>query len=121
MTMAYEKALEGRGFIADCDLSDYQYYAMKLNSDEEVILASDSGDRAVGVLQDAPSEAGRPCLLAVSGVTKAVAGETIVAGAAIEVGAGGKFVNLTSGPIAGIAYTGGDEDEQFSLEFITGE
>jgi hypothetical protein len=122
MTMAYEKDLKCRGFIADTDLSDYQYCAMKMNTDEEIILASDANDRALGVLQDAPSAAGRPCLVATGGVTKAKAGAAINAGAAVEVGAGGKFVTLTTGPIAGIAYTAaGDADELFSLEFFTGE
>ena len=122
MTMAYEKDLVCRGFIADTDLSDYQYCAVEMNSDEEIILASDANDRAIGVLQDAPSEAGRPCLVAVRGVTKAKAAAAIDAGAAVEVGAGGKFQTLTTGPIAGIAYTAaGAEDELFSLEFFTGE
>jgi len=123
MTNAYEKDLKCRGFLSDAnvDLNDYQYYAVKLNSSEEIILASDASDRAYGVLQDAPT-AGRPCLVAVGGITKAIGGEAIDAGAAVEVGAGGKFITLTSGPIAGIAVTGcGADGEQFSLEFITGE
>jgi hypothetical protein len=122
MDMAYEKDLKCRGFVADTDLSSYQYRAVKLDSDGEIILASDANDRAVGVLQDAPSAAGRGCLVAVGGVTKAIAGAAITAGSAVEVGTGGKFVTLTTGPIAGIAYTSaGDVDEQFSMEFITGE
>ena len=122
MTMAYEKDLKCRSFLADTDLSDYQYHAVELNSDEEIILASDANDRAIGVLQDSPSAAGRPCLVAVGGVTKAVGAAVIAAGAAVEVAAGGKFQTLTTGPIAGIAYTAcGADDEQFSLEFFTGE
>ena len=120
--MAYEKQLICRGFEADCDLSDYQYCPVKLNSDGEVILASTVTDRAIGVLQDAPSAAGRPCRVAVGGVTKAKGADAIAAGAAVEVSADGKFQTLTSGPIAGIAYTAcGAEDELFSLEFFTGE
>ena len=119
---AYELNKESGSYVADCDLSDNQYYAVKMNSTEEIILASDANDRMFGVLQDAPAAAGRTCEVATGGTVKAIGGAAIDSGAVVEVGAGGKFVTLTSGPIAGQAATacGGDE-EQFALKIIIGE
>jgi len=120
---AYELNKKGKSYVADCDLSDYQYHAVKMNSTEEIILASDANDRMLGVLQDAPAAAGRTCEVAGTGSTsKAIGGAAIDAGAAVEVGTGGKFVTLTTGPIAGIAVTAcGADGEQFSLDIIIGE
>ena len=119
---AYELNKKSGSFVSDCDLSSYQYYAVEMNSTEEIILASDANDRMLGVLQDAPAAAGRTCEVALEGISKAIGGAAIDAGAAVEVGAGGKFVTLTTGPIAGIAVTacGGDE-QQFALDIIIGE
>jgi hypothetical protein len=122
MTMAYEADKKSRGYSAGGDLSTKQYYAVKMNASEEIILASDANDRALGVLQDAPAAQGRTCEVAYGGISKAVGGAVIVAGVAVEVGAGGKFVTLTTGPIAGIAITGcGADEEQFSIDIIRGE
>ena len=116
-TQAYEADLVCQGFVSDADLSDYQYYAVKMNSTEEIILASDAGDMLLGVLQDAPSAAGRTCRVALDGITKAIGGAAITAGANIQVGAGGKFVTQTTGKLAGIAVTAcGADEEQFSFK-----
>ena len=119
---AYELNKKSKSYVSDCDLSTKQYYAVKMNATEEIVLASTAGETMLGVLQDAPAAAGRTCEVALEGISKAVGGASIDAGAAVEVGAGGKFVTLTTGPIAGIAVTacGGDE-QQFSLDIIIGE
>jgi hypothetical protein len=122
MSSAYELGLRSASFIADCDLSLDQYKAVKMSTSETIILASDANDRALGVLQDTPAAAGRGCLVALGGITKAIGGAAINAGAAVEVGAGGKFVTLTTGPIAGIAVSAcGGINQQFSLDFFSGE
>lgn len=122
MSFAYELGLKTATFIADCDLSAYQYHAVKMNTDEEVVLASDVTDRPLGVLQDTPAAAGRGALVAIGGITKAIGAGVIAAGAAVEVASGGKFQTLTNGPIAGNAVTAcGADDEQFALLFYTGE
>lgn len=119
MTMAYEADLVNQAFVADTDLEDYQYYPVEMNSDEEIILASDAGDFILGVLQNNPDEAGKTCLVAVEGITKAVGGAVIAAGAMVQVGAGGKFVTQTTGVSAGMAMTPcGAEDELFSLKIM---
>jgi len=119
MSMAYEADLVNQAFIADTDLEDYQYYPVEMNSDEEIILASDAGDFMLGVLQNAPDTAGYTCLVAVDGITKAVGGAVIAAGAMVQVGAGGKFVTQTTGVSAGMAMTPcGADEELFSLKIM---
>jgi len=119
MTHAYEADLVSQAFEADTDLEDYQYYPMKMNSDEEMVLASDAGDFMLGVLQNAPAAAGRTALVAVEGITKAVGGAVIAAGAMVQIGAGGKFVTQTTGVAAGMAVTGcGADGELFSLKIM---
>jgi len=122
MSHAYELNKVSASFTSDTDLSTKQYYAVKMNATEEIVLASDANDRMIGVLQDAPAAAGRTCEVAVGGITKAIGGAVIATNAAVEVGAGGKFVTLTTGPIAGIAVTAcGADEEQFSLLIVNGE
>ena len=119
MSMAYEADLVKQAFVADCDLEDYQYYPVELNSDEEVILASDAGDFMLGVLQNAPSAAGRTARVALEGITKAVGGAAITAGAMVQIESGGKFVTQTTGVAAGMAMTScGADAEKFSLKIM---
>jgi len=119
MSMAYEADLVNQAFAADSDLSDYQYYPVELNSDEEVILASDAGDFMLGVLQDAPETAGINCTVALDGITKAYGGAAITAGAMVQVGAGGLFVTQTTGVSAGMALTDcGASGELFSMKIM---
>jgi hypothetical protein len=119
MSNAYELGLQKMTGIANEDLSSYQYYAIKMNTSEKIILASDAGDEMLGVLQDEPAAADRACEIAFGGITKAVGGEAIEEGAKVGVGAGGKFVTYTTGGVAGYAVTpcGGD-GQQFSLLIV---
>jgi len=119
MTMAYEADLVNQAFAVDSDLSDYQYYPVELNSDEEVILASDAGDFILGVLQDAPDTAGINCTVALEGITKAKGGAVITAGAMVQVDSGGLFVTQNTGVSAGMAMTDcGASGELFSLKIM---
>lgn len=119
MSMAYEADLRCQAFEADTDLSDYQYYPVELNSDEEAILASDAGDFMLGVLQNAPSAAGRTCRVALDGITKAVGGAAFDAGTMVQIESGGKFVTQTTGVSAGMALTDcGASGELFSLKIM---
>jgi len=119
MSNAYEADLVNQAFVADTDLSSYQYYPVKMDSDEEAALASDAGDFMLGVLQNAPSAAGRTATVALDGITKAVGGAAITAGSKVQVGAGGKFVTQTTGVLAGQALTTcGADAELFSLKII---
>lgn len=117
MSMAYEADLVKQAFVVDCDLSDYQYCPVEMNSDEEIILASDAGDFMLGVLQDAPDTAGITCEVALEGITKAKGGAAINAGAKVQVGAGGTFVTQTTGALAGVAVNAcGGSGQLFSLK-----
>jgi len=116
MTHAYEADLVCQGFKADTDLSDYQYCAVEMNTDEEIVLASE-GDLMLGVLQNDPSAAGRTCRVALGGTTTAIGSAEIEEGANVQVTDNGKFKTYSSGAYAGIAVTpcGGD-GQQFSLD-----
>jgi len=115
MSNAYELGLKTATFIANAELEDEQYYAVKMNSSEKVILAS-TGDKMLGVLQDAPDAANRTCLVAFGGITKAIGGDAIDAGDKVEVTSAGKFVTRSTGVVVGWAVTPcGADDEQFSL------
>ena len=115
--MAYEADLVKQAFAVDSDLSDYQYCPVELNSDEEIILASDAGDFLFGVLQDAPDTAGINCTVALEGITKAKGGAVIAAGALVQVASGGLFATQSTGKMAGIAVTPcGASGELFSLK-----
>ena len=119
MSHAIEIALESFSAEAAGDLSSYQYYPVQLNSNEQVILASDAGDECVGILQDDPDTAGHACSVGFKGITKAVGGEAIDAGSKVGIGAGGKLVAYVSGGVVGYAVTacGGDE-ELFSVLLV---
>lgn len=115
MSNAYEQNLQKVTLVANADLEDYQYYGVKLNSSEKVALAS-TGDKITGILQDAPDAANRSCLVAYGGISKAIGGEAIDAGAEVQTDADGKFITKTTGTGVGIAMTAcGAEDEHFSV------
>jgi len=100
--MSYEIKDLSITLVTNAELEDEQYYAVKMNSSGKVILAS-TGERMIGVLQDTPDAANRSCEVMVDGVTKAVGGDAIDAGAAVQVNSAGKFVTLTTGTCVGIA------------------
>jgi len=119
MSHAIEIALESFSAEAAGDLSDYQYYPVQINASEQVILASDAGDECVGILQDAPDTAGHACSVGFKGVTKAVGGESIDAGAKVGIGAGGKLVTYVSGGVVGYAITScGGDGQLFSVLLV---
>ena len=116
MSKAYELGLKSASLIANADLSSYQYYGVKMNTSEKVLLAS-TGDKIVGVLQDEPAAADRVCQVAYGGISKAIGGDAINAGADVQCNASGKFITRTTGDIAGVAMTAcGGDGQQFSLK-----
>ena len=65
------------------DLSDYQYHAMKIDSNGDIDYADTSNsDVAIGILQNAPDEAGAEAEVATEGTSKYVVtgSDTIAAG-----------------------------------------
>jgi hypothetical protein len=63
---------------ANGDLSSNQYYGVKINSSGNAVVISTQGDKALGVLQNDPDTAGQAAAIMVYGVSKVVAGGTIV-------------------------------------------
>ena len=116
MSNAYELGLKNVTQIANSDLSSYQYYGVKMNTSEKVLLASD-GDKIIGVLQDEPAAANRQCLVAYGGISKAIGGAAINAGADVQCNASGKFITRVAGDIVGVAMTAcGGNGQHFSLK-----
>lgn len=92
--MANEYILGLVPFEAAADLSTKQYYAVKLDASGQIALCDTAGEKCFGVLQDKPAAADRECSVAVSGVTKAVAGAAIAIGDPVGPNAAGKFVKV---------------------------
>lgn len=118
MTHAYEADLVCQGFLTNINLEDYQYRAVLMNSDEEIVLASE-GDLMLGVLQDNPdaSSVEKTCRVALDGITMAIGSAAIEEGANVQVDDNGKFKTYSSGAYAGIAVSPcGDDGQRFSLE-----
>lgn len=78
--MALEEALKCISAEAGDDLSADQYKPVKMDADGQVTICDTLGQRMYGVLQDNPDAAGRVGSIAISGITKLVAGDTITAG-----------------------------------------
>src|SRR4051812_24809023 len=93
--MAYDNNLATISVPASADLSALQYRAMTINSSGQ-IAATGAGVRSDGILQDKPGAAGRPGCLAISGVSKAVAGAAITNGALLMATTNGKLIAATS-------------------------
>ena len=78
--MTWEKNQILVSFPAAVDLTDYQYRAVVLGSDGTVNLPqTDVTQKAVGILQNAP-DIGEEAVVAVAGVSKAVAASQLDAG-----------------------------------------
>ncbi len=99
--MGYEGNLQTvPGLTAGADLSSDQFKFGKVSSGG-VIVASVSGEPVDGVIQDAPSAAGRAVSLGYSGVSKVKAGAAIAKGARIQPNASG--LAITAAPAASAA------------------
>ena len=81
--------------VAGADLSAKQFYAVKVNSSKKLVL-SGAGEEMAGILQNNPV-ADVPCAAMVDGVSKAVTGAVVAAGAALMADANGKLITATTG------------------------
>lgn len=77
------------------DLSDKQYYAVKLNNQSRWVLASTDQD-AQGILINKPTNR-QVCKVVVDGVTKALCGGNFNPSDSLSVDANGKLVKATTG------------------------
>ncbi len=77
--MAYEETLVTQSYEAASDLSNSQYQLVKVSADDQVDLSSGSTDDIIGVNQGT-SNSGESAEVAVSGITKVAASESLSAG-----------------------------------------
>lgn len=91
---------------AGADLSAKQFHVVKVNSSAAAVAAGASDTTQVGILQNKPTS-GQVGSVRVAGVSKAAAGGSITAGAAVTSDANGKVVAATTGKqIIGFALAG---------------
>ena len=114
--MAYEIPGLMASFIAGDDLSSAQFKAVKLDSNGNIVVAG-AGDRAIGILQDKPSQ-GQVGAVMLYGVSKAVYGASVTAGQELEVDSSGALVPFSSGKIVAIALENGSAGEVHSVKIL---
>lgn len=88
--MATESNLTCITLVAAGDLSAKQFYCMKVSAADTVTTITAAGTPVIGVLQNKPSASGEAATIAISGVTKVVAGAAVAAGALVKALANGK-------------------------------
>lgn len=115
--MAWEIPIELVSITAGADLSNSQYKAVKIDANGNVVLAG-AGENAIGILQNAP-EQGKVASVMVLGESKAVYGDTVTAGANLEVDASGRLVPATSGAVVAVARESGNADEIHTVLLVT--
>lgn len=105
--MAYERvpgAFLHAGY-AGADLSAKLYYFAKQDTDEKFVLAG-AGERPFGVIKEGDI-ADRPVTVQYGGISKAICGGNIAAGASLGVDTDGKAVTYASGVRVGKALQAG--------------
>lgn len=106
---------------AAADLSAKQFLFMAIDSSGEIDIAAGQGLQVSGVLQDDPAAQGRPGALMISGVSKVISGDTIVAGNLVTTGADGRAEVAAMGDIvAGEAWSDGVDGESISVLLYNG-
>lgn len=95
MSQAFEEDLRLRSLEAAADLSAKQFYGVYVDSTGKAALCAAAGVQVYGVLQNVPT-AGKQASVAVSGITRAIAGGVIAPGAKVKVDSAGKFVTAAA-------------------------
>lgn len=117
--MATNEALYSISLAADASLGVYtgvpgqpgsavpnsgkQYRFVKVTGKQQCGLATDGGDRVVGVLQNKPQQPGAAATVGIWGVTLLTAGGAVAAGDNVESDAEGRAVKAASGNGNGVA------------------
>jgi len=114
--MSHEENQARFSLPAAADLSAKQYYAVIVDSSGNAAVAG-AGERACGVLQNAPAAAGRAAAIAYGGVTKVVCGGAVTIGNPVAVDSAGKIVAETTGDAwtVGIALETGTSGKIISM------
>lgn len=121
--MAWESVVDGLQYArnAGADLSAKLFYIAKLDTDEDVNLATAASDKIIGVIREAALE-NAPVTVQFGGVGKVIAGGAIVAGDLITADGSGKGIATTStgNRILGIALEAAATNEIFSCMLSPG-
>lgn len=96
MAQANEKAIWTETFVAENDLSDYQYHGMELTGNRQVDLVDNVTDKPCGVLLNDP-ESGQEALVCVMGRSPVVFGDTMSAGEQLRFDASGHAIPYDAG------------------------
>lgn len=89
---------------AGADLSSSQYCLVKVNDENEVVVATAGTDKIIGVVQNTPVS-GEVAEVAIAGRTKIKASAGIADGVAVTATTGGKGVGTTTPGDCAIAIT----------------
>jgi hypothetical protein len=113
--MAYENQVQSITLVAAADLSAKQYRVVKIDSNGKAAM-SDADDLGIGILQNNPGS-GQPATVGYSGVSKALAGGTIAAGARVTSDANGALIAASSAgdAVVGVAVTGAASGDLFPV------
>jgi hypothetical protein len=99
---------------AAADLTSKQFTVVKLDSNGAAANAG-AGEAGIGILQNNPNT-GQPATVQIDGISKAKAGGSITAGAALAANAAGLLVAATTGNyIVGFAKTGAASGDVFPV------
>ena len=93
--MATEQNLECISIPSSGDLSASQYLGIDINSSGLAAVVASSGAEGIGILQNKPTSTSEAATVATEGISKAVAGAAITAGAKVMFSAAGKVITAT--------------------------
>lgn len=116
--MAYEEILVTTTALAGADLSAAQFKFVKLNSSDAAVLCDTAGEQAYGILQNNPASGGE-ATIAIGGISKFAAGDTVAAGATVSTAADGEGVTSATADhiFLGICREGAGDGEIGSVDF----
>jgi hypothetical protein len=95
-------------YKAGQDLSNYQYYPVRLNSFQRWQLAAE-GEDAHGILVNKPLS-GQVAKVCIFGIVQAIVGEAVLPGRPLSVNADGKLIESTGGAIVAYSVDYGTND-----------
>lgn len=119
--MATEIGIYDPTFVANADLSDYQYRIMAITGERECGLAGAADEDSCGVLQNKPDEEGMAAEVRRVGRTKIVGGAAYGVGAKLTSDAVGRAIEAETGErYVAIAITAGAEGRVGTAEMEFG-
>ena len=89
--MAFDNAIQSITLPAAADLSAQQYRCITVNASGQAAVANATA-LVVGILNNDPGAAGQPATVGYAGVSKAIAGAAIAAGARVTADANGAVI-----------------------------